>query len=585
MAEYMRDRYVDTDDDFGDLNLNQIEYPHHENINDMDLDSAPVRENRDTVPRIVQKSERKDIFKFMEQNDAKRMENEYGYRSQNPSGSKFVILEEDVCHPASIRGYKDKLLTEEDINHIFIGELRDQLREYHKMGCFALLQTNTNQCVDGPCKWKGKNKEGETCNLRHDNGPEIAYVWINPGVETMFHELDLKFVLQVTFPDASLREIPLSWRKITSTNQRTEFVLEFTTKSNMDIIAVTNKKKDQISTELRMIRNGNLESMILSHVRIPVGNYADQIPIDYDLIRKNIYDCDRNVIGMKTGTGDDQESSPISLPPIESVEDIPNVTESSRNLAFGTAHDPASFAKSQIWKSIPHEEEEIGDTAMVSFDVAICFDESVREIQEEELTEVRNLLRRRSRTVAQLSATRLSQRAHLIPRDRQTEYEHDLFVIYTHRKLHDPHAFRNITIPPNYIYLFNKSSYYQEILEDKKVRKKTEEIAYLHENLHILQDRDLIYRNVIVSNIRLDCYFSIIMKRIQLILDTETIKNIFDVNQRACILQRNNRLPLHPNPRQNAPTMERIPLDSGPMDKPARRAGCGLRCLLTPFSR
>lgn len=582
MAEYMRNRYVDTDDDFGDLNLNQVDYPHHEDVDNAEPSPTPVYESG---PRIVQKSERKDIFKFMEHNDVLRMENEYGYRSQNPSGSKFVILEEDVCHPASIRGYKDKLLTEEDINHIFIGELRDQLREYHKMGCFALLQTITNQCVDGPCKWKGKNKEGETCNLRHDNGPEIAYVWINPGVETMFHELDLKFVLQVTFPDASLREIPLSWRKIISANQRTEFVLEFTTESNIDIIAVTNKNRDQISAELRMIRNGKLEPMILSQVKIPIGNYADQIPIDYDLIRKNIYDCDRNAIGMKTEVEYDQDSSPVSLPPIESTKGIPNVTESSRNLAFGTAHDSANFTNSRVWKSIPHEEEEVGDTAMVSFDVAICFDESVREIQEEELTEARNRLRRRSRTVAQLSATRLSQHAHLIQRDHQTEYEYDLFVIYTHRKLHDPRAFRNITIPTNYTYLFSNSSYYQEILEDKKTRKKTEEITYLHENLHILQDRDLIYRNVIISNIRLDCYFSIIMKRIQLILDTETIKNIFDVNQRACVLQRNNKLPLHPNPRQNTPTMERMPTENGPMSKPVRRTGCGLPCLLSPFSR
>jgi hypothetical protein len=417
-----------------------------------------------------------------------------GFDDQN----RFYITPDDLHNPTSLRGMREKILTVADVNHLFVGKYRDEIRAFCAHGCIAVLRPE-----------------------HHKSGVE-GHVWINPNLRAMMDALELSFVLRIVLPDASMRQIPLHWE------ERGETDMTFGPELDTEITAVTSRSKDVLSVYLHLSRRGEIQDMILATATIQVGELCAVLPMDYTEIHREMRDPDDGQT--------DVQYPPLSQPPMDPRQSEPS--SSSDSYTYG-----------QKWTD-PKGETQTSTDGTFSYKICVAFDPVTREQQEDELERIRIDLRHRSRDVVQMSAKRVVQGTRNFSSSTTFELMDDAFAVYAHRRLHDPVAFRHVQIPYEISQLLITDTHWAHELHKKKTRKRKEEHRKLSEAMDALQLDGRIYRNARITEMVVTCPRNIVMTRIGIIMDmyrdTTSDLDVIKTNRKTLIQRPPSRLRLPP---------------------------------------
>jgi len=185
--------------------------------------------------------------------------------------------------------------------------------------------------------------------------------------------------------------------------------------------------------------------------------------------------------------------------------------------------------------------------ARMTYKACVAFDPTVKEQQEDELDRIRIDLRRRSRDVVQRSASRVMQCASNFSSSSVAELADDAFAVYVHRRLHNPHAFRDVVIPYDMAMQFISLPQWVDALETKRKRKREEQMRRLEEAMEQLQVAGRIYRNALIHSLAIACPRNVVMSRIGIVLDMPIV-------ERSCVAASSRRKIQHrPAPRFHPP--------------------------------
>lgn len=394
--------------------------------------------------------------------------------------ARIYILHTDLHSPDALAGQNAKILSITDVNHLFVGSMRNQIRK-------LLI-------------------DGRTAVLRPEMGISgiAGHVWVDPTLEGMFRELCASFVLRVSFPDHTLRDVSMAWRLRADGK-----TMEFTTVPDVEIVVVSNRKADRLGLILHMAINGVVQDMILASAEIPVGSLCSELSMDYATIRRE---------SMCTDDDEDYFAQllfpPQAHPPMDvrEVARAPSPEPSQQTVKMHIGRD------GREWRPLTDGAADMPE-ARIAYKVSVAFDPTVKEQQEDELERIRIKLRHRSRTATQPSASRLMQRTTNFTVGTDAELAHDAFVVYSHRRLHNPHAFRNADIPHDLAYDFMTLPKWVDAYQTKKSRKQKEQMDMLEEAMTALSDAGDIYRNALVHTVVLVCPRDVIMSRVGIVLD------------------------------------------------------------------
>lgn len=467
---------------------------------------------------------------------------------QNPFGGPseeehtyISVLKRDVniSHHSSLTMYHNKILTEADINHLFTGAMLKILRRCLSKKNILMIK---------------KSSQIDDCAL--------CKILITNTIQTILDELEIKFTLQIIYPDHTIKYIDISY-----TVYEKEKVIRFYFCKEDKILCATNTKSDLLHLNILYSHNDSHGTKHrLLKTAIKVGDYGAHMKIDADTIQSavdRIHTSWRSAgiwkgtlpssimkflypIGTPPPPQKMQKTfPPNSQPPIESKKendkeyDLKGKTKCAREpvtdvyTSLNGWHEVRSATKLMIEKCHETYDGNVAATILVNFDDSLC------EAQRQAASKIKAQVMRREYKVALAASNRLVQMSEFdtleeIESDngctsessRRDEFESIMecyYTIYRYRRIFDPQAFAHIVIDNDTHVLLqrdpwrSKFEYQGEILNELKSK-------LIFADMLDQESRRLIYRVVHLKNIVFECSLPMALVSFQATMQ----KNVFD---------------------------------------------------------
>lgn len=506
--------------------------------------------------------------------------------SEYGASNRMVVLRRDLNTPKifDANAYHNKIITEQDINHLFTGGLLKILRDLLSKKFIIMIQKDNSNDPDIVCS-----------------------ILVSGTLETVLEELNIKFMVQIIYPDSSSKYVELTH---SIDNEKLQMVFQLP--NNKTVLCVSNIEKDLLHMNLRYAYGDakyHKNRHRLSKTTITIGTYAMMLKLDSDSLRAALSRINHswkmsgtwnatpgatvtsflNPIPIPTMNAPPSPEismiiAPKSLPPISIAEDGIKEEDEQKQKTKNKEDEIANKNEKEekegkcAWKSLNIKDSSLNKdvfsfASKLHANIFVSFDDSLCSAQSESLRKVRHDIQKREYNIAQRAANRLVQMSEVddtdlgdsdsnsdptigcemdlygprdnwksqhgtdnhkktVPKDYGSNEEECLstvfgcyYILYKYRRIFDREAFFHITIPATYTEKFDSELYQQDITESiaelRKLRSK-----YVMADLLNLEQRHGIYRVVKLSNIVFEIPLEMVLASFQATLQKHTYEQL-----------------------------------------------------------